>query len=87
MSFLSWLGIRARTSDARRRVTCKPHLEVLEDRSLLAAGLSSALVADVAPGADSPQAINLTSWDGTLAPASGRGHGDHGACHRDPICK
>ena len=89
MSFLSWLGIRARTSRTRRRATCKLRFEPLEDRSLLAAGLSASLLADVVPGPDSSYAMNLTNWNGTLASAQGANpHGGPGwLCHRDPICK
>jgi ELWxxDGT repeat protein len=42
------------------------HLEPLEDRSLLASGLSATLVADLVPGPDSSEPEALTNVGGTL---------------------
>jgi ELWxxDGT repeat protein len=44
----------------------RPHLEALEDRSLLAAGLSATLVADIVPGSASSSPEALTNVNGTL---------------------
>ncbi len=50
----------------KRPPSCRLQVEALEDRCLLAAGLSAALVADIVPGVDSSAPVNLTNVNGTL---------------------
>src|SRR5439155_5335623 len=70
----SWLGFRQTASPrrpaerhrGRRRPACRLQVEPLEDRCLLAAGLSATLVADINPGTDSSNPSFLTNVGGTL---------------------
>src|SRR5262249_43375401 len=48
------------------RAVCRLHVELLENRCLLATGLSASLVADLVPGAGSSSPANLTNVNGTL---------------------
>src|SRR5262249_756047 len=50
----------------RRRLARRLYLEPLEDRCLLATGLSAALVADIVPGPASSDPEGLTNVAGTL---------------------
>jgi len=74
MSLFTWLGFRSATlhraavqrRQPPRRTTYRPHLELLEDRCLLASGLSASLVADINPGEYPSNPQHLTNVNGTL---------------------
>src|SRR5262245_15947916 len=72
MSLFSRLGSRrtvpTQTQRCRLRppARCRLQVEALEDRCLLASGLSASLVADIVPGVDSSNPTELTSANGTL---------------------
>jgi ELWxxDGT repeat protein len=75
MSLLSRLILRRTAPRPARGVGHQPrragragqlYVEALEDRCVLASGLSAALVADIVPGAASSNPASMTNVDGTL---------------------
>jgi ELWxxDGT repeat protein len=58
--------VRAKSKAAARPSRIRLQVETLEDRCLMAAGLSASLVADITPGAASSSPYNLTTVNSTL---------------------